>query len=303
MKPPPFDYLAPASLEEALGALAEHGLDAKPLAGGQSLVPMLNFRLARPGVLVDLNGIEELTGLSPAEDGGLRIGAMARQREAERSRLVRERAPLLSEALPWVGHPQIRNRGTVGGSAAHADPAAELPAVLLALDARLRLRSAGGDREVGGPDFFTGLFTTALEPDELLVAIEVPPPPPGAGWAFEEVARRHGDYALAGVAAAVELDGNGTCRAARVAYVNAGATPLLSEAAAEALLGERPSEELLAEAAEAAAVALEPPEDVHATAAYRRHLARVLTRRVLGLAFRRAGARGAEPADAGESVR
>lgn len=289
MKPPPFEYVAPSSVEEAVAALAEAGPDAKPLAGGQSLIPMLNFRLARPGVLVDLNGVEELAGIEAAEDGGLRIGAMTRQRAAERSRLVAERAPLLAEALPWVAHPQIRNRGTVGGSAVHADPAAELPAVLLALAARFVARGPEGERALGAEAFFLGLFTTALAPDELLVAVELPPLPAGAGCGFAEIARRHGDYALAGAAAAVELDGEGVCRRARVAFVNAGPVPLLSEPAAEALEGERPSEARVAEAARAATEALDPPEDVHATPAYRRHLAGVLARRALARAFAGAG--------------
>ncbi len=297
MKPPPFEYAAPETVEEALETLGEGGFDAKPLAGGQSLIPMLNFRLARPAILVDLNGVDELAGLEAGEDGGLWIGAMARQREAERSPLVAERAPLLAEVLPWVAHPQIRNRGTMGGSAAHADPAAELPAALLALDARFVARGPDGERTLGAGDFFAGLFTTALEPDELLVAIELPPPPAGSGWAFAEVARRHGDYALAGAAALVSVDPDGSCREARLAFVNAGPVPLLSGEVAQVAVGERPSEALFAEAAEAAAAALDPPADIHATSAYRRHLAGVLARRVLAEAFARAGG---EDAPAGE---
>ncbi|MFQ5680409.1 MAG: FAD binding domain-containing protein, partial [Gemmatimonadota bacterium] len=222
MKPPPFEYFAPDTPEEALGLLVEHGYDAKPLAGGQSLIPMLNFRLASPAVLVDLNRIGSLAGIEPGEDGGLWIRAMTRQREAERSPLVAERAPLLAEAMSHVAHPQIRNRGTVGGSAAHADPAAELPAVLLALKARLRIRGAEGERVLPAAEFFAGLFTTALGPEELLVAVEIPPPAPGWGWAFEEVARRHGDYALVGVAAGVRIGEAGRCEEARLAYVNGG---------------------------------------------------------------------------------
>lgn len=290
MKPPPFEYMAAGSTEEALAALTEHGWDAKPLAGGQSLIPMLNFRLARPALLVDLEALEELAGVEPTPDGGLKIGAMTRQRVAERSELVRERAPLLAELLPWVAHPQIRNRGTLGGSAAHADPAAELPAAFLALEARFHLRSSGAAREIAADAFFVGPFTTVLEPDELLVAIQLPPPVPDAGWAFDEVARRHGDYALVGAAAAVRVDHEGVCRGARLAYVNAGAVPLLAPQVAEALLGERPSPARLADTAREAADALDPPEDVHATAAYRRHLAEVLGRRVLDRAFARAAA-------------
>lgn len=293
MKPPPFDYRSPASLDEALAFLEELGPEAKPLAGGQSLIPMLNFRLARPSVLVDLNGVAELDGIEACADGGLRMGAMTRQREVERSPLVAERAPLLAETMPHVAHPQIRNRGTLGGSVAHADPAAELPAVLLALGARFRVRrhgDGGEGREVEAGDFFTGLFTTALEAEELLTEVCVPPLPPGSGWAFEEVARRHGDYALAGVAAVVRLDDGGACREARLAYVNAGPVPLAAPAAAALLAGEEPGPEALRAAAEAAARELDPPADVHAASEYRKHLARVLTVRALERAFRRAAA-------------
>lgn len=293
MKPPPFEYLAPDSVEEALAALAEHGFDAKPLAGGQSLVPMLNFRLARPAVLVDLNGLQELEGVEVSGDGGVRMGAMTRQRVLERSPLVAERAPLVAEAAPHVAHPQIRNRGTVGGSVAHADPAAEIPAVLLALDASFLVRGPGGERWIPAGDFFLGLFTTALESDELLVGLEIPTSPPGSGWAFEEVARRHGDYALAGIAAVVRMDGAGRCETARLVYVNAGPVPMEATEAGALLSGEEPRAEAIRAAAEAAAAGLDPPADVHASVEYRRHLARVLTQRALERAFRRAD--GARP--------
>ncbi|MFQ5691104.1 MAG: FAD binding domain-containing protein [Gemmatimonadota bacterium] len=314
MKPPPFDYFVPDTLEEALGLLAEHGYDAKPLAGGQSLIPMLNFRLACPAVLVDLNRIASLGGIHPGEDGGLRIGAMARQRDVERSALVAERAPLLADAMPHVAHPQIRNRGTVGGSAAHADPAAELPAVLLALEARFRIQGPDGERVVPASDFFASLFTTALAPEELLVAIEIPPLPPGSGWAFEEVARRHGDYALVGVAAGVQVGEDGRCLKAGLSYVNAGSGPVavssgtaqassepvavgagpvalsgpLAAASVESLVGEVGRPAVIREVSEAAAAELDPPEDIHASPEYRRHLAKVLTERALRRAFQEA---------------
>ena len=222
MKPPPFEYVAAHDLDEALGALAEPSLETRPLAGGQSLVPMLNFRLAAPERLVDLNGIEALARIEETEEGGLCLGAMVRHRQLERDPLVARRAPLLAEAAPFIAHPQIRSRGTVGGSVAHADPAAELPAVLLTLGARVRIarRSRGGERgsrverTLDLADFFLGPFFSALEPDELLTAIEVPPPAPGEGTAFDEVARRRGDYALAGVAARVCLDSGGVCEEA-----------------------------------------------------------------------------------------
>jgi aerobic carbon-monoxide dehydrogenase medium subunit len=291
MKPPPFDYHAPRSLDEALALLAQHGDEARPLAGGQSLIPVLNFRLTRPAVLVDLNRVAELAGIADAEGAGLLIGAMTRQRQAERSRRVAERAPLLAEALPHVAHPQIRNRGTVGGSLAHADPASELPAVMLALKASMHLQSQRGERRVPADAFYTGLFATALEPDELLVATEIPPLPPGAGCAFDEVARRHGDYALLGVAAVVTLDEAGACRDVRIAFVNAGGGPVLARRAPEALLGERPTDAALRAAADlAAAEDIRPSADVHATAEFRRQLAKVLTRRVLARAVERAEA-------------
>jgi carbon-monoxide dehydrogenase medium subunit len=239
----------------------------------------MNFRLARPSVLVDLNRIPSLAGISV--NGTLRIGAMTRQRAVERHPEIRKRAPLLVDALEHVAHPQIRNRGTIGGSLAHADPAAELPATMLALDARFRLRRGSTERWLNAADFYTGLFTTALAVDELLVEIEIPPFPPGTGTAFAEVARRHGDYALLAVGAVITLDGAGVCRTARIAYVNAGPGPMRSAKAEAVLVGERPTPERLIAAADAAASEVRPPSDVHASADFRRHLARVLTERVL----------------------
>lgn len=292
MKPPSFRYHAPDTLEEALDLLFQHGDGARPLAGGQSLIPVLNFRLARPAVLIDLNRVADLAGVAPDDCGGVCFRAMTRQREAERSPLVAQRAPLLTETLPHVAHPQIRNRGTVGGSVAHADPAAELPAVMLALDARLRLRSRSSERWLPAERFFTGLFSTALQPDELLVELEVPALPPGAGSAFEEVARRHGDYALLAAAAVVALDEQGRCRHARLTFVNAGAGPVDARRAAASLLGHRPGADAIRQAAEtAAAEEIEPGSDVHASAAYRRQLARVLAARALTRAVQRAGGR------------
>ena len=222
MKPAPFAYQAPASLEAALELLARHGGDAKILAGGQSLIPVMNFRLAEPALLVDINRLAELDFIRADEDGTLRIGAMTRQRRLERDPLVAARAPLLHEAMPFIAHPQIRNRGTFGGSLAHADPAAELPALAVALGARFRLRRAGGDRWVEAGDFFAGLFTTALAPDEMLVEAAIPPSPARTGWAFLEIARRHGDYAQVGLAARVTLDESGRCREARLVFLSVG---------------------------------------------------------------------------------
>ncbi|RMH87616.1 MAG: xanthine dehydrogenase family protein subunit M [Calditrichaeota bacterium] len=290
MKPPPFDYYAPTSLEEALSLLARHGLEAKPLAGGQSLIPTMNFRLARPAVLIDLNRIPELAFIREEKSGALRLGAMTRQRAVERSEAVAKSAPLLSETMPWIAHPQIRNRGTIGGSLAHADPAAELPAVMLALQARFRLQREGGERWVEAKEFFTGMFATALEPEELLTEIEIPPLPPRTGWAFREMARRHGDYALAGVAAMVTLDKKGRCREARIACLSVGEQPVDGREAAQLLHNQAPTEEALREVAEKlSGEVIDPPSDIHASAEFRRHLIRMLTVQALTQAAERAG--------------
>jgi len=289
MKPAPFDYFTPATLDEALALLAEHGGEAKPLAGGQSLIPAMNFRLARPAVLVDLNGISELAYVRP-ESGGVAVGAMTRQRVVERSEVVARAAPLLAEALPSIAHPQIRNRGTVGGSIAHADPSAELPAVMLALEARFRAQGSTGERSIPAAEFFKGMLETALEPGELLVEIAVPPLPASTGTAFLEVARRHGDYAMVGVAVIVTLDPRGRCKQARISLLSVGDGPVLATEAGKVLAGQTPSADLLRAVGDAAATHdIDPPSDIHASAAYRRRLAAVLTRRALGRAFERAG--------------
>ncbi len=289
MKPPPFEYYAPASLEEALALMAEHGWDAKPLAGGQSLIPMMNFRLAQPEVLVDLNGVAGLGYIRPADDGGVLIGAMTRHKTVQQDSLIAERAPLLHEAMPKIATQQIRNRGTFGGSLAHADPAAELVSVSVVLDGRMRLQSAQGERWVAASDFFVSLFTTALEPEELLVEVHLPPAPARAGWSLQEVARRPHDFALMGVAAVVGLDEDGKCDFVRLSYLSAGDRPMEGQKAAAALVGEKPSAEAIRAAAEAGATLdIEPSDDIHATAEFRRHLANVLTRRALEEAFERA---------------
>ena len=288
MKPAPFEYFAPGSLDEALELLAQWGSEARPLAGGQSLVPAMNFRLARPAVLVDLNAIPGLSGIE-AVDGGVRIGALARQRAVELSDLVERQAPLLHETMPYIAHVQIRNRGTIGGSLAHADPAAELPAVALALDVEFHIANGDGERSVTAADFYTGLFETALEPEDLLVGVTVPPLAPGTGWSFLELSRRHGDYALVGVAATVTLGADGRCEASRVALLSVGDGPVLAEGAA-ALSGEWPARESLkAVAHDIAYHELDPPGDVHASVAFRRHLADTLVLRALKSALERAG--------------
>lgn len=287
MKPAPFRYFAPETLEEALELAAEHGHDAKLLAGGQSLIPAMNFRLAQPAVLIDLNRIEALSYIrEDADTGCLGIGAMTRQRQAEGDSLVARRAPLIHQAMPYVAHVQIRNRGTLGGSLAHADPAAELPAVLLALRARVRLASCEAERWVQAQDFFTGLFETALAPEEVLTEIQIPPLPPRSGSAFAEFARRHGDYALVGVAAQVALDESGACSQCQLVFLSVGEGPVVAKQAQDALTGRRPQPEILSQAAHLAASSdIDPQGDIHASAEYRRHLARVLAERVLKEAF------------------
>jgi len=290
MKPPAFEYCAPTTVEEALAHLAEYGYDAKVLAGGQSLIPTMNFRLAQPAVLVDLNNISELFYIRPNDDGGVRIGAMTRQSQVERDPLVAERAPLVHETIPHIAHPQIRNRGTFGGNIAHNDPASELPAVATALNARFRLQGQAGERWVSADEFFLGLFYTALEPEEMLVEVDLPAMPPRSGWAFREMARRPGDYALVGVTAVVTLDGNDQCQAARLVFFGVGEGPVPAHRAAEVLAGESPTPEVIRAAAETAANAdIDPSSDVHASAEFRRHLAKVLARQVLEEAFGRAG--------------
>ena len=288
MKPAPFAYEAPESLPAALDLLARYGDEAKILAGGQSLIPVLNFRLAQPARLIDLNRIGGLSEIRRGAEGGLSIGAMTRQRAVERSPLVAEVAPLLAEAVPWIAHPQIRNRGTVGGSLAHADPAAELPALAVALDARFRLAKSGSERWVAAGDFYTGLFSTRMESDELLVEIAIPPAAPRTGFAFLEIARRHGDYAQVGLAASVTLEEDGRCRAARLVFLSVGDRPVDARAAASLLVGQMPSAEAVAACAAAVNAEIHPFSDVHATADFKRHLAQVLTRRGLALAAQRA---------------
>lgn len=287
MKPPAFEYHVADSLDQALSLLADYGDEAKPLAGGQSLIPLLNFRLARPAALIDLNHIDVLKGITRA-DGVLRIGAMTRQRALERDATVRQFAPLVVETMPHVAHPQIRNRGTIGGSLAHAEPAAELPAVMITLGARLHLRSKRADRWLSADEFFTGLFATALQTGELLTTVEIPTLPERTGYAFEELARRHGDFALLGVAAAVTIDDAGACRDARITLVNPGAGAERMQRAASSLIGRTIDDAAAQSAGEIAATDITATSDVHASPAYRRQLARVLTRRTLLRAFERA---------------
>jgi carbon-monoxide dehydrogenase medium subunit len=287
MKPAPFEYRAPDSLSEALSILQEYGSDGKLLAGGQSLVPMMNFRLAQPSLLIDLNKLTDLDYVRQGEGGGLRIGAMTRQRRLESDPLIAQGAPILAEAVPYIAHPQIRNRGTLGGSLAHADPAAELPAIMVALGARFLIASQGGNQWVPADRFFLGMFATNLKPEEMLVEIEIPPMPPRTGWSFMEVARRQGDYALLGVAALVRLDERGNCEDVRLIYLNAGDRPIEAKVASRFMIGTKAEEAAIEATARAASQEIEPWGNVHTTADYQRHLADVLTRRALKQAYER----------------
>jgi aerobic carbon-monoxide dehydrogenase medium subunit len=279
MKAAAFDYIRAASVDEVVQALAAHE-DAKILAGGQSLVPLLNMRLARPAVLVDINRIGELAYLRRS-NGDLAIGALTRHRAAEISELVRRDAPLLAEALRHVGHLTIRNRGTIGGSAAHADPAAELPATLVALDAQLVLRGPRAERVVAARDFFQGYLQTTLEADEIVTEIRIPVLPAGSRCAVAELARRSGDFALVAVFAVLVLAPDGTCRDARIAVAGAGSVPVRATEAEAILVGRVPDAGALGEAAAAVAAATDPPSDIHAPATYRREMVVVLTRRAV----------------------
>lgn len=286
MKPAPFEYTDPRTLDEAVANLAEHQDDAKVLAGGQSLVPMLNFRLARPRILVDINRLPNLDRLEE-RDGVLLVGALVRQRALERWALAR--APLLTAGLRLVGHMAIRTRGTVAGSIAHADPAAELPALLLCCDGTVAAVSQRGPRSIAAGELFTGPLLTTLAPDELVIETRWVLPAAAAGWGFHEVARRHGDFALAGAAVVLEV-GNGRVARARVAVFGCGPTPLRATTAETALEGQAPTPARLEEAARAAALTLPTHDDLHASAEYRRQVAGTLMTRALTDAARRAKA-------------
>ena len=285
MKPPRFSYHDPATVEEALALLTRHGDTARILAGGQSLMPMLNFRLVRPGHVIDINRLGDLATVVPGPDGGLQIGALVRQRALERSALIRERCPLMALALPFVGHAQIRARGTLGGSLAHGDPAAELPAVMVALGARLTLRSARGRRTIAAEDFFLSSLATALAPDELLTEIALPPWPARTGSSLQEVAIRRGDFALGGVAATLTLDAQGRVGDARIVCFGVGPRPVRATAAERSLVGGAPAAPALAEAGRLASASVDPSDDIHASGAYRKRLAGVLTTRALATAL------------------
>jgi CO/xanthine dehydrogenase FAD-binding subunit len=280
VKPPPFEYARPSTTDEALELLADDAIESRPLAGGQSLVPLMNFRLARPERLVDLNRLGELAYVR-RDDGALRIGAMTRQATLERALALSPGWSLLGQALSHVGHPQIRNLGTVGGSVAHADPAAELPVAVAALDATLHVRARTGARALSAGEFFTGPLTTTLEPGELLVEIEVPPQPPGTRTAFVEFSRRHGDFALAGAAVALTFDDDSACARAAIALLGSGEVVARAPEAEGVLAGSRVDAATVAEAVDAAVRDADPAGDIHGDADYRRRLLATMVRRAI----------------------
>ncbi len=292
MKPAPFRYLRADSGDQVTALLAEHGPDAKVLAGGQSLLPPMNMRLARPAALVDLHRVRELDYVRH-EAGALAIGAATRQRDVELSSEVRDRCPPLVEALRHVGHVEIRNRGTVCGSLAHADPAAELPLLCVLLEGQLVARGRRGERTIAARDFFLGALTTALAADEWLAEVRLPALPPGAGWAFLELARRRGDFALVAVAVLLERATDGTCAAARIAVGGVGSTPLRAVRAERALVGQELTVGAFAVAGREASEPLTPPSDAQASGEYRRTVATVLVERALAQAATRLARRGA----------
>ena len=279
MKLPQVDYEAPTTVPEAVQLLAEHEDEASVLAGGQSLIPLLALRLAHPAVLIDINGLDELSGVS-ATDGWVAIGAMTREYVAEESQTIAGTVPLLAAALPLIGHEAIRSRGTIGGSLAHADPAAELPAVARALDAEFVVRGPSGERVVPAAEWFEGYLATSRRVDELLVEVRFPAARPGTGTSFQEVARRHGDFAIVGLAASLTLSG-GTISDARLAFAGLSDVPVRAAGAEELLVGEAPSDELFDEAARRATDGVDPPDDLHGSSDYRKKVAAALVRRGL----------------------
>jgi aerobic carbon-monoxide dehydrogenase medium subunit len=285
MKPAPFKYIAVTSLEHALALKAEHGDEARFLAGGQSLIPAMNFRLARPAILIDINGIEALAGVT--FNGTTRIGALTRYRALQRDPAFSNRVPLIGEALPHIAHPQIRNRGTIGGNLSHADPASELPAIALALRARFRVQAAKGERWMEASDFFAGALTTDLRSDEMLTEIDLPSQRSRTGSCFMEIARRRGDFAIVGVAAQVTLGDRNECTDVRLVFCGVGETPVDASPVTGVLTGHAPTEKNLRDVAASVRKMVEPAGNVHATADYQRHIAGVLAERALQAAYQR----------------
>jgi carbon-monoxide dehydrogenase medium subunit len=288
LKPAPFEYFAPENIDDAIGLLSRHGEDGKILAGGQSLMPLMSLRLARPQVVIDINRVTALDSISQGANGELAIGALTRQRSLERSTFVQDRNPLLAASMPLIGHFQIRNRGTIGGSLVHADPAAELPAVSLALGAEFIVTSARGERRIPAEEFFLGYMATAIEPTELLTEIRFPRWRTGSGWGIEEVARRRGDFAIVGVVVLLQLNGIGLCEETRIALFGVGDRPVRILRGEEILRGNRPEPDIFAEVARVTAEELDPISDVHASGQYRKEAGAFLTRRALQTALGRA---------------
>ncbi len=280
MKPPKFDYHRPSTLAEAFALLERYGDEAKVIAGGQSLMPLLSMRLAQPGAIIDLNALSDLAYLR-LSNGHLHVGALTRQRQLETDPVVSQELPILRQVVHHVGHVPIRNRGTVGGSLAHADPAAELPVAMLTLEATMVAAGRGGTRRIPAADFFAGYFTTALAATEILTAIEVPVLPRTAGCAFEELARRHGDFAIVAALAIVTLDAKGQLASVRLGVAGAGPTPIRLRAVEAKLTGSTPSAEAIRAATDTAGEHIDPPSDIHASADYRRAMVSVLARRSL----------------------
>lgn len=287
MKPPDFEYHAPETLDEALTLLAKLRGNAMMLAGGQTLLQQLALRSVHPAHIVDINGLAELAKISQSRHG-LVIGGMVRQRVAERSRIVQDRCPLMAEAIPLIAHPSIRNRGTIGGSLAYANPAAELPTVIAALEAELVVRSCRRQRILKPEKFFVGNEKTALQPDEILCEVRLPPWPKKAGWSYLNLSRRYGDFAVVGVATLIQIGGGGVIAEARLALASVADVPVRAREAERLLVGQRPNADLFAAVADQAVASLQPPSDLHASSAYRLHTANVLTRRSLETAVKRA---------------
>jgi carbon-monoxide dehydrogenase medium subunit len=289
MKPVKFDYYAPASVIEALDTLAELGYNGKVLAGGQSLIAAMNFRMARPAALVDLNNIPELSYIKPTQEGGLAIGTMTRVRTVENDPEVAKRFPLLPEVSKFIAHPQIRTRGTFGGAIAHADPAGQLPSIAVAMNANVLIRGKGKERWVSASDLIIGPFMTVIEPDEMLAEVFLAPNPARTGSNYQQVSRQSGGYAQAAVASVITLDEQNRCKNVRLVLMSVGEVPILSLKAVEILLGNEPTPDALKAVAEAAATKeIDPATDLHATANYRRNLIRVLVIRSLTEAIARA---------------
>lgn len=286
MKPNAFEYFAPNTVKEAVGLLEKYEDEAKILAGGQSLVPIMNFRLGRPEVLVDINGIKDLD-YTKEEGEALFIGALTRERDLELSPLVKEKCPILAEAVSFIGHVPIRNRGTVGGSLVHADPSSELPTVICCLDGEMKVVGPSGERALEPEEFFLTYLTTSLEPSEILVEVRIPTLPQNTAWSFVELSRRSGDFAIVGVATLLFMEDGGVCKEARIALGGVAPTPVRAEEAEELLSGQVITDELIKAAGEEAAEATETEPDYHASAEYRKDMARVFVQRGLREALSR----------------